>query len=699
MFLIIIPIVLILIAVFLTAAEIILRINTKPAPTLPETSMQAYYSGNVNNKTFEQLYSFLSGAASDISFSEDEIYAILKTQCDYVNNRYDCSDFKLQLLFRIYKDCYSKLSENCRQLIKITFLSFKYFMDEPGIDSMCYWSENHQIMFAVSEYLAGQEWPDEFFSNSGINGHEHLIKAETRIKAWMKQRFDYGFSEYLSNNYLAEDISPMANFITYCKNEKMTNQMKIIMDILWLDVALNSTKGRLCSASSRMYGNNKSGNYLGNSIKTALNILWKTESSAFDKTNDELENELIEDCLNAEANHIILCFTETLKQGFYNLPKAIHDIGVSNKTFISKMSCGLSPDDLYEEDLIGQDVHKIMAQLGAEAFTNHQVIKNSLKYFENNEMLRNSFVHYFKYLSLSLFRCVNLEKLAKRINCLPHGIALGRGNIYSYRTKDFCLSTNISCSADMCGAQEHIWSADISENLALFSTHPSGNGNDRFTDSPGYWIGNGRKPMSIQHKNINITIYRIPGRKRMGEKNISDITHLYFPKCFYDEYELKENMVFARKHKCLIAIIMNGTPFFKPYDENSVKGIYKNRIPDERFCITGEFDLCRKGKGYHFYITEISDTETESFDDFRKRILSNHYNFSENGTAEYSSFDDSIFVSYGGEYKINGIDENTVFSRYDSIFCKAERKSNSITVNSGTHTLYLNFEDAERKQN
>ena len=82
-----------------------------------------------------------------------------------MNSRFDCADFRCQLLFKIYKDCGEKLSDRCRALIKNTFLGFKYFMDEPGNDSMCYWSENHQIMFAVSEYLAGKEWQNEIFSN------------------------------------------------------------------------------------------------------------------------------------------------------------------------------------------------------------------------------------------------------------------------------------------------------------------------------------------------------------------------------------------------------------------------------------------------------------------------------------------------------------------------------------------------------
>ena len=266
--------------VFLTAFEIAKLLKMKILPDLPEKADGDKYSLNVDGKSFEDLYLYISGKQTEPSFSEDEIYSLLSKQAEYMNNRFDCADFRAQMFFKIYKDCKEKLSENCKSLIKETFLNFKYFIDEPGDDSMCYWSENHQILFAVSEYLAGQEWHNEIFTNNGMSGKEHMELAQRRIDAWMEQRFSYGFSEYLSNNYLAEDIAPMANFIAYSHDRVRAEQMKIIMDILWLDVALNSVNNRFVAVSSRMYGNNKAANCIGNSIQAAMNILWGNVTEA-----------------------------------------------------------------------------------------------------------------------------------------------------------------------------------------------------------------------------------------------------------------------------------------------------------------------------------------------------------------------------------------------------------------------------------
>ncbi len=689
----------ILFFVLLTIIEITVLLLKKPAQELPDDKHSDYYSTEVNGKQFSDFYLFLSGEKPDLYFDEDEIYLMLFKQTEYMNARFDCADFRAQLLFKIYMDFGERLNEKCNMLIKNAFLSFKYFMDEPGNDSMCYWSENHQLLFAVSEYLAGQQWPDEVFVNNNMTGREHMKKAKERIDAWMRQRFDFGFSEYLSNNYLAEDIAPMANFIAYSQDEKSVAQMKIIMDILWLDVALNSVNNRFVSTSSRMYGNNKAGNYYGNSIQAAMNILWGIDGEEELLLNpylSEREKRQIKDSLAKEPNYIVLCFNDIVKKGIYVLPQAIRSIALSKESFSSSMSCGLSADDMQKEGLIGIAPEQIMAQWGAETFTNPQVIENTVKYLKVNKMYRNAFLGYFKFLDITLFKPIKLKKLAEKHNIMTHGIAVGRGNVYTWRTAHYALSTSVCKDVDMCGAQEHIWSANIAESLCLFTTHPAGNGNARFDSSPGYWIGNGRRPMSVQNKNVNITIYKLPERKRFGETAVSSMTHAYMPKEFYDRFEHNDNIVFAVKNGVFIALISDGTLQYKPFDKSSVNGIYKNRAFTDDYSLYSEFDLCRFGGKFHSYITELSDAEMETFEEFKSRIKKNRIVFSNNGRVEYETLSASMTVSYDGEWTINGEPAQKEYMRYDSKFCKAERKPSVITVVGANERLTLNFEKAER---
>lgn len=337
-----------------------------------------------------------------------------------------------------------------------------------------------------------------------------------------------------------------------------------------------------------------------------------------------------------------------------------------------------------------------MAQWGAETFTNPEVINNTLAYLKNNKMYRSSFLGYFRFLNLTVFKPFKWEKIASKYNIMPHGIATGRGNVYTYRTAHYSLSTSVCKDIDMCGAQDHEWTANIGETLTLFTTHPAGNGNGRYGSSPGYWIGNGRRPMSVQNESVNITIYKLPSKKRLGEAHISDMTHAYMPKSFYDEFEMCGNTVFARKNGVFAALICDGKPEFKPYNEASINAIYKNKTLSDDYKVKGEFDLCRSGGVYHIYVTELSDADKETFSQFKERIKNNKVNFG-NGNVSYNTYFGEISASYDGEFRVNNKDVKTEFDRYDCRFCKAPRKPETIVVDSGKHSLSLNIKKAERQ--
>ena len=668
----------------------------RPAPKLPGKKNADLYTADTDGRRFEELYAYLSGKGGT-PFTEEQAFRMLNIQADYLNRRFDCADFRAQLLFKLYKDCAGSLSARCRDLIRDTFLNFKYFMDEPGHDSMCYWSENHQILFAVSEYLAGQEWPDAVFTNNGTTGLRHRQKAEERIRAWIKQRFAYGFSEYLSNNYLAEDLAPMANFIAYAEDKALAEDMRTVMHILWLDVALNSVGGRFAAVSSRMYGNNKAANQCGNSIQAAMNALWGKEAAApllSDPNLPEAEKEAIRESLIKRPGHILICFTDLVEKGLYTLPQAIKEIALTREPFTVKMSCGLSPDDLVAEGLVGQDPHQIMAQFGAETFTDPQVIANTLTYLKANDMSRNAFVFFYRFLELPLLRRADPVKFVSRHELIFHGIATGRGNVYTYRTARYALSTAVNDTPGRNGAQDHVWSANISERVALFSTHPAGSGKNRYGASPGYWIGNGRRPMSAQHENVNITVYRMPEKRRIGEPGRANMTHLYLPRDLYDEVILEKTAVFARKNGVFAAVLANGPLAYKPYDKASLKGLFGNLKKVDLsadYVPKDVFDLCRSGGEYHAYITELSDADTEDFAAFVSRIKQNRAVFG-NGTVTYETRCGNIEVSYNGTFSVNGAPVELPFDRYDCPFCHAPRKADTVFVDSGSHTLSLSLQ-------
>ena len=108
---------------------------------------------------------------------------VIQAALDFIDSRNDCADFVLhsilRLLYQFDPEQAGTMLEVAhppsRKLLsraKYTTLDFKYFPDEPGIDSMCTWTENHYILFTSAGYLAGQLYPDIIFTNSGETGRQ-----------------------------------------------------------------------------------------------------------------------------------------------------------------------------------------------------------------------------------------------------------------------------------------------------------------------------------------------------------------------------------------------------------------------------------------------------------------------------------------------------------------------------------------------
>ena len=58
--------------------------------------------------------------------------------CDYVDSRHDCADFRLIVLTFTVLSYRPLLTNETVVRIEQTMKAFKYWMDEPGEDGMCY---------------------------------------------------------------------------------------------------------------------------------------------------------------------------------------------------------------------------------------------------------------------------------------------------------------------------------------------------------------------------------------------------------------------------------------------------------------------------------------------------------------------------------------------------------------------------------
>lgn len=187
-------------------------------------------------------------------WSEVKSAVILETIAG-INQRADCSDFYMVgLLGVLHRYVYDPaFPPELKGPLEQCVLGFKYWMDEPGSDAMCYWSENHQILFHACEILAGQLYPDQIFSNAGRDGAWHRAKGERMALAWLRKRAGGGFREWDSNCYFEHDILALAHLADLADDEQVREFAAIVLDKLLFSMALNSYHGVFGSTHGRTY--------------------------------------------------------------------------------------------------------------------------------------------------------------------------------------------------------------------------------------------------------------------------------------------------------------------------------------------------------------------------------------------------------------------------------------------------------------
>ena len=640
------------------------------------------------------------------------ISANLEGAIERIDVREDCADFTACGLIRFYIENKYRLAEENKEEIKKCLTGFKYWMDQYDgrSDSMCHWSENHQILFAVTEYLAGCEWPDAIFAD-GKSGAEHISLAKERINAWMSQRYYYGFNEYYSNNYYPEDIAPMSNFIQFARAEdsEMVDRMKIVMDIMWIDIATQSykyvdtdgnTQYAFISASGRMYMDNKSSDDTGNRLRPYINMV--------------LENG---DDYKTVSNRFFVCFRRMYEanidgEPIYQVPEVIKEIfNDSNEKQIVKSSNGITLEELVTDGFVGENVTQILMQMGMEAFSNKEVIDNSIAYLNKNRLFSNEFLNDFKLVNLWPLTLTNsLGKLAGILDPSTNGKAIQRANVYTYQTPYYSMSTSQEHFAGDYADQHQINIATLAGNLSVYTAQPM-----RISTRGQYWVGYGRLPYSVQDENVNISIYTIPQKAGMLEPHVVKYTHAYFPVGLFDEVitdYLDEGYIFGRKGETYIMLHAMSDGDGKLMFKNDMSGVGAEDIATDMSKIkdsvrelieaSGDlrYDLIFEGGTTHAWITELGCfAYNGSFEEFVESMLANISTYSDM-TVHYESVEKAFDVKYNEYFKLNGELVDTNYERYESNYVKngkVERKSDIIELSFNGKTLTLNYNEGTRE--
>jgi hypothetical protein len=591
----------------------------------------------------------------DLVDGKEVDWNLMDPALDFINNQYDCSDFRLVNLIRILYQFEDKIPENVLSKIENTLWDFNYWWDEPGGNSMCYWSENHQILFASAEYLVGQKYPDKVFK-SGLTGKEHMAKAKKRALDWLEMRWNYGFIEFFSGVYYKEDVGGLINIIDLAEDEELVKKSIIIMDLLFYDVASQSIDGMFMSASGRAYTGNRTGGH-GQTLGGATGYYWGNNGM-------KIKSGMMSGLMFSER---------------YSLPPVFVEIANDKSDVVMKQRHGLDLSELKEEGYFGSDNRSMMMQWGMEAFSNPEIVRNSLANTRNNKMFSNDFIGGLKVLDFTLLRWLHLEPAIVRfLKPQSNGVAIQKGNTYTYKTKDYTLYSAQNHHPGTYGDQQHVAGMNIGGLFGVFHSHPAIEKGIKH-QSPNYWVGYGHFPHVAQNKNVSLSIYNIPKKKGMMEMDLLDYTHAYFPKEKFDSVIVTGNYAFGKKGNTYSALI----------GANELS--YREDATD---------DLIQKGKQSFWIVEAGSKRDDNSFEQFCNRIKENKVSFdSENLELKYLSNGEELHLKFSGDFSLNGNPVNTKYDRYDTPYIKAKIKQKTLTYEFNGKSLHLDFHNLKREMN
>ena len=585
-------------------------------------------------------------------------------QCIY--DRIDCFDFVLPGFIYMMNEFGDSglIPEDIKSEAKEMILGCKYWIDEGGPEkSPCYFTENHQMLYHSNEYIAGQLYKDETFTNNGKSGKWHMEHARPFILRWLEWRFRFGFCEWLSNNYYHEDMLSVSLLYCLADDEEIRTKAAMVIDLIFFDMALNSFKGVFGSSHGRTYCQNITNTRDGSFVLRSL----------FLGIGDE-------DLVMSPAAVQLACAE-------YAVAEPIRNCAQDIRTFEGKQCMSMNVEEGAALGVDPLEYDNLTYFWGMGANNHRMVVDNTLK-------TKATPGYYAIERAKALKEHYDLCE-AQNIPYDPDGDYTSRpkADLYNYKTKDYMLACVQDHKKGKYGFQAHIWQASLGGKAVVFSTHPA---TEDYRGRPNKWAGNRINPKTVQHKNVVISMYNTPVDR---VPTYTYHTHAYIPKEFLDETIEEYGWVFGRKEKAYFAIRpFSGQTMWIPADPayNPFMGLKKEdeegnpiKVEDYEYIATGRSNVwvCEMG----------SEDENGSFAEFRKRFE----DASLEGDVFRVKYDSPslgiIETGWSKPFIVDGEEIRTDYQvRYDNPWCTAGRGVLNMEITDGDNVLILDFENAKR---
>ena len=169
-----------------------------------------------------------------------------------IDIREDCADFLLAGVIRLVAGYKEKLPPEEMARIRETILNFRYWMEEDGADGMCFWSENHALLFHFCQLGAGYLFPEETFTRSGRTGREQYALALSRCNEWLDSVGSTGFEEFLSPGYMCVTAAALMGVIDFADEATSARAVQVLNREFEM-LAMHTFDGVMIGPRGRIY--------------------------------------------------------------------------------------------------------------------------------------------------------------------------------------------------------------------------------------------------------------------------------------------------------------------------------------------------------------------------------------------------------------------------------------------------------------
>ena len=604
-----------------------------------------------------------------------------------LDQRYDCADFfAVHVVLALYvHEKKPFLSDHHYELLRNALLGFKFWINEPGFCRMIYWSENHQILFHSVEYLAGQMFPGEIFTNNGENGKWHRDHARGPLLRWIKRRAGWGFSEWCSNEYYEKDLESLVLLAEYAEDPDVARAAEMGANLLLLDVAGDLFYGYQAGTHGRSYEDEiLSGRDF--EMAPACKLVWG---------------------MGAFGDHGLMAALQLAAAERYAPPDIIIRIGQDAPEEFSAMDRhGLGLDEVADHGLDTTNIDDAVTLWGMGAYTNPETLDLLIRAADEWRLWKHPFLDFAGDLHKLLPRHGRLGLMLRGIEFEANRALLGRVNKATFRTPDYALSTAQDYRPGQTGCQHQIWQATLGPDAVVFTTNPGSFGcwdiasspdllrfapqapgspreeQPSWNRTPTYWAGQNRLPRCAQYKNVVFVLYDIDMRRAVGERGVYAFTHAFFPRWAFDEVFETSGWIFGRRNHGYVAL----------YSEQAIKW----KDPDDPFC----HDAVARGRK-NIWICQLGREAVDGpFRDFRDRILRASLKtdladlkvrYNAPGLADLKFSWTGPLTADGHEIPLSG------YPRMQNNHCRSEFDSGVYTVEHGGERLTLDFPNRASK--